>query len=367
VTGRIRLVVLFGGQSAEHEVSCVTAASVLDAVDLDRYEPVPIGITTTGRWVRADEAVATLVGGAKALLPAGSEIDPVPAVTSTSGAQTVVFPLLHGPMGEDGTVQGLLELAGVPYIGTGVLGSALAMDKAKAREIFERAGIPGARWLARRDGDIEGDFERVVSDALGWPVFVKPSNMGSSVGVTKVKTPDDLADAVAHALEYDEWVVVEEAVNGRELECAVLGNRSPRASVIGEIVPKAEFYDYDDKYSGEGADLLIPADVSEEVSAEVRHLAIEAFDVVRAEGFARVDFFYEEAGRGLLLNEVNTIPGFTPYSMYPRLWAATGLPYGELIDELVRLALERHERRIARVGRPRPQLGDVRDQGFGMS
>ena len=359
----IRLVVLFGGQSAEHEVSCVTAASVLSSVDPDRYELVPIGITAEGRWVQADDAIAALAGGAKALLPAGREIDPVPAVTSTSPTQTVVFPLLHGPMGEDGTVQGLLELTGVPYIGTGVLGSALAMDKAKAKETFERAGIPGPGWLARRDGRIEADFERVVGDALGWPVFVKPSNMGSSVGVTKVKTPDDLAAAIELALTYDEWILVEEAVVGREVECAVLGNLSPRASVIGEIIPKAEFYDYDDKYSGEGAELVVPADITDDVSAEAQRLAIDAFDVVRAEGLARVDFFYEEGGRGLLLNEVNTIPGFTPFSMYPRLWAASGLPYDQLIDELVRLALERHERRSTRVGRPRPQLGSGNERG----
>jgi len=355
----IRLVVLFGGQSAEHEVSCVTAASVLDAVDRGRYDVVPIGITPEGRWVQAGDAMGVLASGAKALLPSGAEVDPLPAVLPAAGGvdQTVVLPLLHGPMGEDGTVQGLLELAGVPYVGTGVLGSALAMDKAKAKEVCDRAGIPGPRWLARRDGLVEDDLDRTVGDALGWPVFVKPANMGSSVGVSKVKVPDDLAAAIALALEYDEWVLIEEAVTAREIECAVLGNLSPRASVMGEIVPKAEFYDYDDKYSGDGAELRIPAPIPAEVSDAARALAVRAFEAVRAEGFARVDFFYEEDGRGLLLNEVNTIPGFTPYSMYPQLWAATGLAYADLIDELVRLAIERHERRGARRGRPRPQLG----------
>lgn len=354
----IRLVVLFGGQSAEHEVSCVTAASVLDAVDRNRYDVVPIGITPEGRWVEAGEAMGVLASGARAMLPTGKEIDPMPAVLATAAAdQTVVFPLLHGPMGEDGTVQGLLELAGVPYVGTGVLGSALAMDKAKAKVVCDAADIPGARWLARRDGLVEDDLDAVVGDALGWPVFVKPANMGSSVGVSKVKTPGDLGAAIELALQYDEWVLVEEAVVGREVECAVLGNLSPRASVMGEIKPKAEFYDYGDKYSGDGAELVIPADLPAAVSDEARALAVRAFEVVRAEGFARVDFFYEEGGRGLLLNEVNTIPGFTPYSMYPQLWAATGLPYAELIDELVRLAIERHDRKAARVGRPRPQLG----------
>jgi D-alanine-D-alanine ligase len=351
---RTRLVVLFGGQSAEHDVSCVTAASVLAAVDPARYEVVPVGITKEGRWVAADGAMSALAAGATSLPPAGREITPESVAT---GERTVVFPLLHGPMGEDGTVQGLLELTGIPYVGTGVLGSALAMDKAKAREVFEQAGIPMARWLARRDGDIEDDLDEAVAETLGWPVFVKPANMGSSVGVSKVKTAAELRAAIELALTYDEWVVVEEAVVGREVECAVLGLLDPRASVVGEIVPKAEFYDYDDKYSGQGADLVIPADLPTAISDEARRLAVDAFLAVRAEGLARCDFFYEERGRGLLLNEVNTIPGFTPYSMYPQLWAATGLPYDQLIDELVRLALERHERRVRRVGRPRPQLG----------
>jgi D-alanine-D-alanine ligase len=319
---------------------------------------VPIGITPEGRWVTADGALAALEAGARALEPAGTEVDPVPTLVSpTPATTTVVFPLLHGPMGEDGTVQGLLELAGVPYVGTGVLGSALAMDKAKAKQICDAAGIPGCRWLVRRDGLVEDDIDAVVGDALGWPVFVKPANMGSSVGVSKVKTPGDLAAALALAAQYDEWILFEEAVTGREIECAVLGNLQPRASVMGEIIPKAEFYDYDDKYSGEGAELVIPAPIPDDVSDAARALAVEAFHALRAEGFARVDFFYEEAGRGLLLNEINTIPGFTPFSMYPQLWAATGLPYAELIDELVRLAVERHERRVARTGRPRPQLG----------
>jgi D-alanine-D-alanine ligase len=300
--------------------------------------------------------MAALEAGATALQPEGTEVDPVPALVTPS-TTTVVFPLLHGPMGEDGTVQGLLELAGVPYVGTGVLGSALAMDKAKAKEVCDAAGIPGCRWLARRDGTVEPDVETVVGDALGWPVFVKPANMGSSVGVTKVKAPGDLAAALDLAFQYDEWALVEEAVTAREIECAVLGNLEPRPSVVGEIIPKAEFYDYDDKYSGDGAELVIPADLPADVSDAARALAVEAFTVLRAEGFARVDFFYEEHGRGLLLNEVNTIPGFTPFSMYPQLWAATGLPYDRLIDELVRLALERHERRVGRTGRPRPQLG----------
>jgi D-alanine-D-alanine ligase len=352
VAARIRLVVLFGGQSAEHEVSCTTAASVLGAVDPERYDVVPVGITTDGRWVVAGDAMGALAAGAKALSPVGEEIDPLPALVPTGGTgsaeRTVVFPLLHGPLGEDGTVQGMLELADVPFVGSGVLGSALAMDKAKTKEVCAAAGIPVGRWLTRRDGLVEDGFVDVVERELGWPVFVKPANMGSSVGVSKVKTADELLPAIDAAFAHDEWVIVEEAISGRELECAVLGLLTPRASVVGEIVPKAEFYDYEDKYSGVGAELVIPADVPASVSDSLRALALQAFDVVRAEGLARVDFFYEEGGRGLLLNEVNTMPGFTPYSMYPQLWAATGLPYDELIDSLVSLAIERYDRRATR-------------------
>jgi D-alanine-D-alanine ligase len=360
---RVRLVVLFGGRSAEHEVSCVSAADVLRAVDPARYDVVPVGITLEGRWVLAEDALAALERGASALPRAldasGPDVDPLPTVRPTGGsdARLVVLPLLHGPMGEDGTVQGLLELAGVPYVGSGVLGSALCMDKAKAKEVLAHAGLPQCRWISLRETDVAGaDADRLadrVAGELGWPVFVKPANLGSSVGVRKVAGPDDLGPALEHALAFDEWVVVEEAVTGREIECAVLGGAHPEASVPGEILPSAEFYDYDDKYGGDGAELVIPAQLPEAVTEELRRLAVEAFGVLRAEGMARVDFFHEEGGRGLLVNEVNTIPGFTPYSMYPRLWEASGVPYADLIDRLVELALDRHRRRAGRIGRAR--------------
>jgi D-alanine-D-alanine ligase len=340
----VRLVVLFGGRSAEHEISCITASSVMAAVDRDRYDVVPIGIGRDGSWVAAEV-------GDGPLEAAGRPVDPFDAVRA-EGA--VVFPLLHGPFGEDGTVQGLLELADVPYVGCGVLSSALAMDKAAAKEVLAQSGLPVGRWLALRDGTVGPDLVDLVEAELGWPAFVKPANMGSSVGVTKVASRLELGDALATALDYDEWVVVEEAIAGREVECAVLGGIHPEASVVGEIVPSHEFYDYDDKYSGEGAELHVPADLPADVAAEVRTLARRAFAALRCEGMARVDFFYDEAGRGLLVNEVNTIPGFTPYSMYPRLWEATGLPYPQLIDRLVSLALDRHRRRARRAGRARP-------------
>ncbi len=346
---RIRLVVLFGGRSAEHEVSCTTAAHVLRAVDHDRYDALPIGITRDGAWLRADDAMAALARGVAALpehlAATGTAVEPLPTLQPTDEAvPVVVFPLLHGPYGEDGTVQGLLEMAGVPYVGTGVLGSSLSMDKAAAKEMLTAHGLPQCAWESARRHEIDDDvLDRVVS-RLGFPIFVKPANMGSSIGVSKAATLDELRAAVTEAARFDDWIVFEETVVGQELECAVLGNDRPRASVMGEVRPGAEFYDYDDKYSA-GAELLIPAPIPQPVSDELRELAVRAFQALRCEGMARVDFFWEENGRGALINEVNTIPGFTPISQYPRLWEASGLPYAKLIDELVALALERHQRR----------------------
>lgn len=348
---RIRLVVLFGGQSAEHDVSRVTAVHVLRAADPSRYEIVPVGITRSGEWVRADEALAILAGPAElpsGLDVAGTSVDPVPTVAPAHpDEQVVVFPLLHGPFGEDGTVQGMLELAGVPYVGAGVLGSALAMDKAKAKEVVAHAGIPQCRWMTFHDTEVDDTTPEAIAQELGLPVFVKPSNLGSSVGVSKAHDLDELRDALALAAGYDEWIVVEENVTGREIEVAVLGNTELRVSVPGEIRPGAEFYDYADKYLDGSAELIIPADLPDDVRTQLDDLARRSFRALRAEGMARVDFFYEEGGRGLLLNEINTIPGFTPISMYPKLWEASGLPYPRLIDELVGLALERHARRAA--------------------
>jgi D-alanine-D-alanine ligase len=347
---RINLVVLFGGQSAEHDVSRVTAAHVLRAIDPGRYAVTAVGITREGQWQLAEEAMAALGAGFDAL-PGELDVEGpatsvAPVLASASGAgPTVVLPLLHGPLGEDGTVQGMLELTDTPYVGSGVLGSALAMDKAMAKQVLAQHGIDQAHWLAFREQEISPQTASVVADQLGLPVFVKPANMGSSVGVTKAKTVAELERAMHVALSYDEWVLTEEAVAGREIEVAVLGNTEPRASVPGEIVPGREFYDYEDKYVEDGARLLVPAPLSDEATATVRRLALDVFSALRCEGMARVDFFYEEGRRGFLCNEANTIPGFTPISMYPKLWQASGLSYPELIDELVQLALERHARR----------------------
>ena len=264
----------------------------------------------------------------------------------------VVFPLLHGPMGEDGTVQGLLELANTAYVGCGVLSSALAMDKAKAKEVFAANGIPQVAHVAFHENEVRaagtGPYAAHLATQLSFPMFVKPANMGSSIGVSKARDLEELATALELALTYDEWLVVEQGVVAREIECAVLGNLEPRASVPGEVIPGADFYDYEDKYFAGTAVTQIPAELDATTTRELQEMAVAAYQALRCEGMARVDFFYEHPGRGLLVNEINTIPGFTPISMYPKMWEASGIPYPTLIDELIQLALERQNRRAAK-------------------
>jgi D-alanine-D-alanine ligase len=354
---RIHLVVLFGGESAEHDVSCTTAAHVLAAADPTKYRITPIGISTEGQWAIAQQAVDALAKGPEHLPgrldPSGSNVSPSPvlsAATSSPG-RTVVMPLLHGPMGEDGTVQGLLELANVPYVGAGVLASAVAMDKAMAKQVLAAAGIPQAAYRAFGEHEMNPALPQQLADELGLPVFVKPANMGSSVGVSRATTVDELRDAIELALSYDEMIVVEEAIVGKEIEVAVLGNHSPDAATPGEIVPGDEFYSYDDKYVTDGSYAVIPAPIGAAALEECRELAIRTFRALRCEGLSRVDFFYETPGdpagrgRGFLCNEVNTMPGFTPISMFPKMWIADGVSYPEIIDRLVDLAIERHTRR----------------------
>ncbi len=348
---RIHLVVLFGGQSAEHDVSCVTAAHVLGAIDPARYRVTPIGISTSGQWALADGAMAALESSGATmptrLDPTGTAMSPTPALADAVAGpeRTVVLPLLHGPLGEDGTVQGLLELVDVAYVGAGVLSSAAAMDKAIAKQILAAHGIPQARHRAVVDHERTPGLPAEIAAELGLPCFVKPANMGSSVGITKAHTVEELRDAIELAVSYDEWVVIEEAVIGREIEVAVLGGTRPEASMAGEIVPGDEFYSYADKYLTDGAQLLVPAPLTSAQMDTVRSLALEVFRALRCDGLARVDFFLEEGGRGFLCNEVNTMPGFTPISMFPKLWLHSGMSYPDLIDRLVELALERHGRR----------------------
>jgi len=331
------------------------------SADRERYVVVPVAITKEGKWL-LNEAAAELADSAASALPRRAPVDGVAIEPSVALAApdpsrpTVVFPLVHGPQGEDGTLQGMLELAGVPYVGSGVLGSAICMDKTMAKTLAAAHGIPQAKAFNLTPGSggvIELAHRAEALMAIGeidFPVFVKPANMGSSVGITKAHDATELGVALGLALAYDERVVVEEAIVGREVEVAVLGNeigaRPPRASIPGEIVAGAEFYDYADKYSEGAATLLIPAELDDDESDAVRALAIEAYAALRCDGLARVDFFYERNGRGFLLNEINTIPGFTPLSMYPKLWEASGVPHARLIDELVALALERHTRRV---------------------
>jgi len=361
---RIRILLLFGGRSAEHDVSRVTAVAVARALDPGRYEVVPVAITTDGRWLLADAARRAIEAGPNAL-PTAFEVGGEPAgelgelatgrpmtTGSALGSIDVVFPLLHGPYGEDGTVQGLLELADLPYVGCGVVGSAVGMDKVAMKQMFVGCGLPTPRYLVHRDGHDPIAFADEVVVELGLPCFVKPANMGSSVGVSKARDRAELDAAIAAALVFEEWILVEEMVVGREIEVAVLGDDPPETSVPGEIVPGAEFYDYADKYEDGAAELLIPSPLDAERTAEVRELAVRAFEACRLEAMARVDCFYSDE-RGFLVNEVNTIPGFTPISMYPRLWEASGVPYARLLDRLVELAFARHARRTARAGRQR--------------
>ena len=348
-TSRTTLIVVFGGQSAEHDISCVTAAHVMRAIDRDRYNLLAIGIDRSGGWHLAEAAMAALDREPDHPVPleaTGREVSSVAVLhAAASSGPVVVMPLLHGPLGEDGTIQGMLDLLDLPYVGSGVLGSAVSMDKAMTKNLLASFGIPQPRFVALRDHEVTPSRLDEVAASLGLPLFVKPANMGSSVGVAKVSTIEELAPCARAALSYDEWIVCEEAIVGREIEVAVLGNIDPMASVAGEVIPGNDFYDYEDKYVTDGARLVIPADLDERHSDEVRALALRIFALLRCEGLARVDFFYEPDGRGFLCNEVNTMPGFTPISMYPNLWRASGVSYPELVDRLVNLALERHSRR----------------------
>lgn len=376
---RLRVGVIFGGRSGEHEVSLLSAASVIQAMDRRRFQPVPIGITKDGRWLAGAEAVEVLreaarlpsVGAMAALTaqarnadtaPRAPEVallpDPTregllatPAGLSPEEADQVsrldvVFPVLHGPLGEDGTIQGLLELAGLPYVGAGVLGSALGMDKIAMKDVFRAHGLPVVSYLPFSRSGWERDPRRVrerIQAELRFPVFVKPANLGSSVGVTKVRSAAQLDSAIAVAAQYDRRIIVEEAAGDvREIECSVLGNDDPVASVPGEIIPSREFYDYEAKYLDEGSRLAIPADLPQDVVAAVQDLAIRAFLALDAAGMARVDFFVGREDNSVTVNELNTIPGFTSISMYPKLWEASGLDYSDLITKLIELALTRY-------------------------
>jgi len=389
---KLRAGILFGGRSGEHEVSLLSAASVLNAIDKTKYEVVPIGITKDGRWLTAEHAERLLKGnageGARATqtsLRAGDpEATPGAAVLATGESvvvppeparhdaalapfQTdasalrraadrainvdVIFPVLHGTFGEDGTIQGLLELADIAYVGAGVLGSAAGMDKDIMKSLFRTAGLPIVKHVTVLRSQFEREpkkVQKLVESKLKYPVFVKPANLGSSVGITKAHDPKELGPAIAEAAKFDRKIVIEEGVGGkkhraREIECAVLGNDDPKASIAGEIIPCKEFYDYDAKYLVEGSEAVIPAQLTKAEMKTVQKLAIAAFQAVDCTGLARVDFLMNPKSRKIFVNEINTMPGFTAISMYPKMWVASGVSYPELIDRLIQLGIERHE------------------------
>jgi D-alanine-D-alanine ligase len=380
---KIRVGILFGGRSGEHEVSLLSAASVLKAIDRSKYDVVPIGITKQGRWVTAGHAERLLGGGESGRqLRAGDPDATQPAAVLRKGASVlvppmpsealvpfereagtvassqeqvlsvdVIFPVLHGTFGEDGTIQGLFELAGMAYVGSGVLGSAAGMDKDTMKRLFQSARLPIVKWVTFLRGEWQKGPKKIrarIEAALKYPVFVKPANLGSSVGITKAHDAKELGPAIELAAQFDRKIVVEQGVGGkakaRELEVAVLGNDEPEASVVGEVVPGKEFYDYEAKYLSEGSDLIVPAKLTKTQAKQVREMAVAAFRACDGAGLARVDFLMDPGKSGRIwVNEINTMPGFTSISMYPRLWAASGVPYPKLIDRLIQLAMERRE------------------------
>ena len=349
---KLRVGILFGGRSGEHEVSLRSARSVIDAFDPERYEIVPIGIDKQGRWLLGEASQQLLAGPATASTPSALvATEPIAGIVPRAESLLdldVVFPVLHGPLGEDGTVQGLLELAGVPYVGCGVLASAVAMDKALSKALFAVHELPQVPYLVLLRKAWDADPDAVlgfVESQLAYPLFVKPANLGSSVGVSKATTRDQLAAAIREAARYDRKLVVEAGIDAREIEVSVLGNDDPIASVAGEVVPAREYYDYAAKYITDDSALLIPAPLTAEQQAEVQQIAVQAFRIIDGAGMARVDFLMDRSSGKLYLNEINTIPGFTSISMYPKLWEASGLPFARLVDRLVELAVERQSDR----------------------
>ena len=361
---KLRVGLIFGGKSGEHEVSLASAQSVARAIDRTQYDVVMIGVTKDGRWLAGDHVLQQLasisptpllgkcdepmngkssIGNGKPLMSAMSA-----ALDQSSPLMSidVAFPLIHGPFGEDGTVQGLLELADVPYVGAGVAASAVGMDKALMKAVFRANGLPIVGWMMVLRRDWEARPEEMIhriEKAFGYPCFIKPANLGSSVGVTKANNWDELAQALTTAAQYDRKLIAERAVDAREIECSVLGNDEPIASIPGEVIPQRAFYDYAAKYDdAAGTQLIVPANLSVELTHQIQTLAVRAFQAIDASGLARVDFFVERNTNTIFVNEINTIPGFTSVSMYPRMWENTGLSYPTLIDRLIHLAIERH-------------------------
>lgn len=354
---KIRVGLIYGGRSGEHEVSILSANSVMSAIDRQKYEVLPIGITKEGKWLPG-QSPTPLVDSKELqvrLLGAGNKNEQITLISNNKQGEIlsgindkvdIIFPVMHGPFGEDGTIQGLLELAGIPYVGGGVLASAVGMDKALMKAVFKQNGLPVGDYLVYLRKEWHGNPNRVlreVEQQLGFPCFIKPANLGSSVGISKAHNRDELKRALDSAGEYDRKIVVEKLLTGKEIECGVLGNDEPLASVPGEIIPCTEFYDYEAKYILNTSKLIIPAELEPDLAQKVQDLAIRSFKAIDCAGLARVDFFVDTAKNEIYVNEINTIPGFTKISMYPKMWEATGIEYSELIDRLLQLAMERFE------------------------
>ncbi|OGJ14964.1 D-alanine--D-alanine ligase A [Candidatus Nomurabacteria bacterium RIFOXYD1_FULL_39_12] len=351
---KIKIGVLFGGKSAEHEVSLQSARNVIDALNKDKYEVIPIGIDKNGKWQLNTTANYLLNTNNPKLIKLNKSNKEVSLYAQGQGALTsinnssqmkgkidVIFPVMHGPFGEDGSMQGLLKLAGVPFVGPGVLGSAIGMDKDVMKRLLRDAGIPIGKFIALKEGG-EINFNK-IKKALGLPMFIKPANMGSSVGISKVRNEKEFKKGINEAFKFDRKIIIEEFIQGREIECALLGNDMPMASVPGEIVANQDFYSYDAKYIDAGSKSVIPAPIDKKTTKKIQELAIKTFQVLNCEGMSRVDFFLKKNGT-VLVNEINTIPGFTNISMYPKLWEASGIPVSKLLDRLIELALERFEK-----------------------
>ncbi|MFZ5644005.1 MAG: D-alanine--D-alanine ligase [Bacillota bacterium] len=348
-----KIIVLFGGRSGEHEVSLRSAASVISALDKNKYQVVPVLITREGSWIKGvfpEEAPEAEAKGVKVFLPADPCYGKLASLKDgcaqfVDDEADVVIPVLHGTFGEDGTVQGLLELANIPYVGAGVLGSALGMDKVMMKTVLAYHGIPQPKFVSCIRKDVENNMDSVITEIeskLGYPCFIKPANLGSSVGITKAHHREELKSGLNFASSYDRKIIIEEFVDAREVEVSVLGNDSPIASMPGEIVPLKEFYDYEAKYTEGLSDLKIPADLPPNTVASLQKLAVKVFKALDCAGMARVDFFLIKADGSVMVNEINTLPGFTSLSMYPKLWEVTGISYPDLLDRLINLAIERH-------------------------
>jgi D-alanine-D-alanine ligase len=350
---KIRVGLLYGGRSGEHEVSVLSANSVLTAIDKDKYEVVPIGITKNGQWLPGQSPDKLVQSGELQVRLLGDASNQAITLENRQGrllaglqeSLDIIFPVMHGPFGEDGTIQGLLELMNLPYVGGGVMASAVGMDKAMMKAVFLQGGLPVGAYLVYLRKELE-NFGRVaaaVETELGYPCFIKPANLGSSVGISKARNREELQKALNLAAEFDRKIVVEQLLQGREIECAVLGNDEPVASVPGEIISCADFYDYEAKYVLNDSKLVIPAELSPELVQKVQNLAVKAFKAIDGAGLSRVDFFVDDQAGEVIVNEINTMPGFTRISMYPKLWEASGIGYVELIDRLLQLAVERFE------------------------